>query len=176
MKSKQSGFTLAEMAMVIAVLGVLSALILPSFDGMIASARKAQVKQLAHQLNQGAIAVNALAIGEAADDAGTIQYGNTAITLVNSFPSVTDLEALVGNDVENVLGGGDLIGTCGTDNAMFQYNGTGTFDLCVNGATATSCNVVYAEAASATAGPEITITLSGCESDLVTPTITVTDA
>jgi prepilin-type N-terminal cleavage/methylation domain-containing protein len=176
MKSKQSGFTLAEMAMVIAVLGVLSALILPSFDGMIASARKAQVKQLAHQLNQGAIAVNALAIGEAADDTGTIQYGDTAITLVNSYPSATNLDDLVGNDVENVLGGGDLIGTCGTANAMFQYNATDTFDLCVNGATATDCNVVYTPASSATVGPIITITLTGCESDVVTPTITVTDA
>jgi len=178
MKTKQQGFTLAEMAMVIAVLGLLSALVLPSFDGMVASSRKAQVKQLAHQLNQGAIAVNALAIGEAAST--DISFGNSVIALVNQYPDAVTVENVVGGDVDNVLGGGDLLGTSCADGVLFEVDAaatptTTTFNFCINGVAEPDCGITYTQATDATTPPVIALDLDACAADANTPDITISD-
>jgi len=175
MKSKQSGFTLAEMAMVIAVLGLLSALILPSFDGMVASARKAQVKQLAHQLNQGAIAVNALAIGDNAVSGGTIQYGTTSVTLEDGYPNTATVLNVLGDSVENVQGGADLIHTdCTIPGVLFaEATGSGIFEICNKGVVLADCKVQYEEPAGPSVGPTITVTTSGCGNNTTTPEVVI---
>jgi prepilin-type N-terminal cleavage/methylation domain-containing protein len=175
MKSKQSGFTLAEMAMVIAVLGLLSALILPSFDGMVASARKAQVKQLAHQLNQGAIAVNALAIGDNAVTGDTIQYGTTSVTLEEGYPNTATVRNVLGDSVQNVQGGADLIDTvCTTSGVLFaEAASSGIFQICNKGAVLANCNVQYVEPTGPTVGPTITVTTSGCGNSTTTPEVVI---
>lgn len=94
--TRQTGFTLIELIMVIVILGILSAFALPRFADFTGDAENSSV--------DGALAgvKSASAIAHAADLAsggsGTVTLEGTAFTLVNGYPDVANLAAIAGLD------------------------------------------------------------------------------
>ncbi len=86
---RQAGFTIVELVVVIALLGILAAVALPRFVSVTGDAKKAAVEGVAGSLKSGIAMVKAQAIAQ--DKKGqdiTLDDGTTVITTnSNGFPS-----------------------------------------------------------------------------------------
>jgi MSHA pilin protein MshA len=152
--SKQKGFTLIELVVVIVILGILAATAVPKFIDLTGDARTSVMKGV-----QGSIssAVNiahakALVVGSLTE----IKIGTKFYALVNGFPAVAAVGD--GDTTGNGLGVASLIELeDGTDIEFL----TGVFTH--SGATDTStCTLTYANAADSETPPVIGAVLTGC--------------
>lgn len=135
---KQAGFTLVELVVVIAILGILAAVAIPRFADLNSTARESAIDNLDGAVRSAATLAHAQAVAENATGAtGTITMEGTSVALVYGYPSTT-----------------------GIANAMNSYEGftfsSGTFTL------QTNCTVQYTQAASSGAVPTYTKTTTGC--------------
>jgi MSHA pilin protein MshA len=89
MKSKNHGFTLIELVVVIVILGILSATVAPKFINLSSDARIAKLESLEGSMRSASGLVNLKAtIGNKTDCSTdpTIQVGNEFITLRCGYP------------------------------------------------------------------------------------------
>jgi len=143
MKSATSrGFTLIELVVVIALLGILAAFAIPRFASLEREARVATSQGLAGSLRGSAAMAHSLFLAQGVNP---VNMEGNPINLTNGYPDASDVELTLADSTGysvTVNGGGDQ--------ATFSRIGApGT------------CDVVYNDALAGSA-PVITTDLSGC--------------
>ena len=146
MTSKQQGFTIVELVVVIVVLGILAAIAIPRYANYVTEARSAAISGMGGAVRSSVVVVQGRWTATGANSTGvTMQDGtNVAVSSTTGIPLST-------------AGGIDNAVNLGGTGATFVYTpgaATGTFNLPT---TVANCNVVYT-AATGTA----TVDTSGC--------------
>ncbi len=139
---KQGGFTLIELVVVIALLGILAAFAIPRFASLEREARAATTQGLSGSVRSAAAMAHGLFLATGTTPVN-MEGNNIAIT--NGYPDATDIASTLA----------DSTGFTVTTNA-----GADTTTFAKTGASGT-CEVVYVEAA-ANNPPGITVDTSGC--------------
>lgn len=139
---KQGGFTLIELVVVIALLGILAAFAIPRFASLEREARAATTQGLSGSVRSAAAMAHGLFL---ATGSSPVSMEGNNIVITNGYPDATD--------IQNTLA--DSTGFTVTVNAG---NDTATF---VKTGASGTCEVVYVEAVSPNP-PSITVDTSGC--------------
>ena len=139
---KQSDFTLIELVVVIALLGILAAFAIPRFASLEREARSATTQGLSGSVRSAAAMAHGLFL---ATGTAPVNMEGNSIAITNGYPDATD--------IVNTLA--DSTGFAVTTNA-----GNDTTTFAKTGASGT-CEVVYVEAI-VNNPPSISIDTSGC--------------
>jgi MSHA pilin protein MshA len=142
MKTRQSGFTLIELVVVIALLGLLAAFAIPRFASLEREARIATNQSLSGSLRSSAAMAHSLWLTQAITP--VFMEGN-AINLTNGYPDASDIALTLADTtgyVATVNGGGDV--------ATFSRSGSPG-----------QCEVIYNDAL-VNSAPVITVVPVGC--------------
>jgi MSHA pilin protein MshA len=137
-RSRQRGFTMIELVVVIVVLGILAAFAVPRFMGLDTQARIASVNSLAGTLRSAAAMAHSVYLARG-NPVNPVVIDGQNITFTNGYPNAATIGLLLspGTLTTNSLAG-----------AFSNAAGTGTFTL--NGASnAAQCGVTYTAAAAA---------------------------
>ena len=158
-KTRQAGFTLVELVIVILILGILSAVALPKFLDISSNARSAKLDAVFGAVRAASEIVHASALvngltGTASGSNVTVE--GQAINLVYGYPegtvAATGIVSAAGMDT-----------TAANNDKLTLSAASGVVTIQVAGATTpASCQVVYTAAASAGAQPSIVKTGGGC--------------
>jgi MSHA pilin protein MshA len=151
--TKQQGFTLIELVMVIVILGILAAVALPKFVDLGKDARIATVNGAKGSLNSFSAMIHAKYLVTSPLPTSVPAEGVT-VNIVNGYP-------------EAAAALGDGAGMSSTDYTITANTTAKTLTVTPKSATTTAttnatCSVVYTEAASSTAAPTIAIDVSAC--------------
>ncbi len=152
--SRQRGFTLIELVVVITILGILAAFAVPKFISLTTQARIASLNALGGTLKSAASLARGMAMVSGVGATGTVTMEGAVVTLVNYYPdSLTGIQLAV--NVNTAVGGDftSVPGTSATTAATFESNGVSP--------VTTSCAVTYLPA-TATSTPVVTVVSSAC--------------
>ncbi|ASP46314.1 type II secretion system protein [Cognaticolwellia beringensis] len=158
--SKQKGFTLIELVVVIVILGILAATAAPKFIDLTGDARKSVMQGVQGSINSAVNLAHAKALVSNETSAeGSIQIGSLHYALVNGYPaalakgngSTSALGLGVGSLIE--LDTGSDIEFTDAAPSVFTHKGTATGDV---------CTISYANAADSETPPVVTATLTDC--------------
>jgi len=153
MRTKQQGFTMIELIMVIVILGILTAVALPKFYDMQGDARVAKMKSAAAALRSGYAIAHSAYLVASNSPASVILEGST-VTLVNGYPDTT----VAANDAAartaiaaGTMGAAIAAGTL----ADYTLSSTATVLTVTPDAAHANCTVTYTEATNANTPPVI---------------------
>ena len=148
-KSKQRGFTMIELVVVIVILGILAAFALPKYMGLENQARIASVNGLEGTTRSAAALAHGVWL--ASGSPATITVEGQVITMANGYPNrATMVNTLTPGTVQ-----------AGTPGRYTYAAGTGVFSL--NGApTPATCSVTYTQPAALNLAPTIATATAGC--------------
>lgn len=156
MNSKQQGFTLIELIMVIVILGVLAAFAVPKFANLGSEARVAAIRGAAGAVKSSASIAHSAYLARGLTGS-TVSLEGTTINMVNGYPQA------------RAVGLGGILEASQITASDFAFDASGAGNIAtsvvivqaVGAATAANCSVSYT-AAAASAAPTITVTTSGC--------------
>lgn len=139
---KQGGFTLIELVVVIALLGILAAFAIPRFASLEREARAATTQSLSGSVRSASAMSHGLFLATGATPI-SLEGNNIAIT--NGYPDADDIADTLADST------GYTVST----------NGAGDTTTFVKTGASGTCEVVYVEAA-VNGAPAITVDTSGC--------------
>lgn len=157
-KQNPSGFTLIELVVVIAIIGILSAVVLPRYINLQSQARAAKTQALAGSLKSAAALAHAGCITDLAGlvspttctaTAGTVSMEGTAVDMVNQYPAASLTGIITAAQIDAAADGVTIT----TGNPIL---------IDVNGGTAPNCRIAYTAATAGPVAPVVTLTTSGC--------------
>ena len=149
--SRNRGFTLIELVVVITILGILAAFAVPKFIALDGQARVATVQGLQGSVRSAAALARGLSM--ATGNNATVTMEGTAVNLVNNYPD----SSLTGIAVAINLSPGDFTFVPGPTAATGPAKWTK-----VGAATPANCVVNYTPPAAAGAAPTISVDVSAC--------------
>tara|TARA_B110000438_G_scaffold30500_1_gene29850 strand:- start:1486 stop:2001 length:516 start_codon:yes stop_codon:yes gene_type:complete len=162
--SKQKGFTLIELVVVIVILGILAATAAPKFIDLTSDARESVMKGVQGSINSAVSIVHAKALVEGqTGKIGEILIGTQYYALVYGFPAAIALgtggttRAGLGIDSLVVLESGSDIKPApdATDATIMVFTHSGATD-------GTECQISYKNAANSETPPTVEATLTAC--------------
>ena len=142
--TKQRGFTLIELVVVIAILGILAAFAIPRFASLESEARSAATQGVAGSVRSAAAMAHGLFL---ANGSSPVDMEGNSITIVNGYPDYLTIDDTLA----------DSTGFTITSTAAAPFITT----FAKAGAPGT-CEVTYEGSAAAGSAPDIQVDVSGC--------------
>lgn len=152
MATRQRGFTLIELVVVITILGILAAFAVPKFITLDATARAATISGLAGSVRSAASLARGMSM--ASQNTSSVTMEGATVNLVNNYPDATASGIIAA--VNTTPTGTDFTITPGA-----SASGTATWTK-VGATSAATCQVTYTPPASAGGTPIITAPTGGC--------------
>lgn len=134
MHQKQTGFTLIELIVVIAILGTLSAFALPRFAALQTDARMAKMNGALGSLKAAAVLAHSIQLTQSLAPASSVNMEGSTITMANGYPQSSPIS------IGHAAGFADALGVALSD---YELASTATVFTVTPDVTHTSCAVTY---------------------------------
>ena len=151
-QTRQRGFTLIELVVVIVIIGILAAFAIPRFANIAADARRSTVNGMAGTLRSTSALVHGLAL--ARNNPASVLLENKTINIVFSYPAGTNVSG-IGDSLSNVDGFG-VTETPGPP-ATIRFTPTGLTN------PTTTCSALYTAATSAAIPASVSQDVTNCD-------------